>query len=187
MVIELKKRIAISGGPSIGKTTLMNHLNSYLNYQIIPETGDVILNERGFSGYGSVPTDEMRREIRIEMLNRKIKMETSCEKFISDKSSVDYLAHWLIRAMQKAPQNENDFYFETVKKHSGIYDLVIIPPIGRLGIEKLDRRSTNPYEQYHIHTSIKGIYDELGIDWVEYSLNLNDSPEKVAKDLGIVE
>ena len=186
MVREIKTKIAVSGGPSIGKSTLIKHLAPYLNYQIIPEMGDIVLSELGFNGYGSVPTDEQRRQIRIEMLNRKINLESSSEKFISDKSSVDYLAHWLIRALSNAPQDETDFYFQTVKKNSGIYDLVIIPPLGKFKIEKLDRRSTNLHEQYLIHTLIKGIYKEFGINWVDYSLNLNDSSEKVAKDLGII-
>jgi len=176
-------RIVISGSAGIGKTTLSQYISSNLNYPLIPDFLDVILNERGYRRFREVNYEE-GRQIRIEALERKIKAEFENPNFVSDKGVADYLAYWLISGMLNATNKENDRFFEATKDHIKIYDLVVIPPFGRFKIKANDIRMPSEHVQLRNHITIKGIYAELNIPFIEYSLDLNKSQQSIMEDLG---
>ena len=178
-------KIVLSGGPSIGKTTLINHIKDELGFRVIPDYMDVVLAEQGLKRPKEMD-DESARKIRIESLLRKVNAESISENFISDKGVVDYFAYWLAYTSNSATDEENDSFKETVLSHCNIYDLIIIPPIGRFEIKDNSIRLINPEHQLRIHALIKGLYSEFEIPWIEYTLDLNDKSNKVLKDLKII-
>jgi hypothetical protein len=178
-------RVALSGGGGIGKTTFIEHISGSLQrYVVIPDFIDVILKERGLNSPRELD-DKGAREVRLEALARKVESERSSEDFLSDKSVADYHAYWMIWTMGDATDEERDRFHEMVNDHIGIYDKVIIPPFGRFEIEDNNIRSTDRYHQYRVHTLIKGIYQENGVPFSEYALNLEDSAERVIEEVGI--
>jgi len=120
-------KIVVSGSAGTGKTTLINYIAPTLNYPVIPDFADVVLQEMGYKSFKETSWD-VSRQIRMEVLERKIQAESQEKIFISDKCVVNYLAYWLILSMVDATEEENDKFIKLTKKHAPIYDLVIIPP-----------------------------------------------------------
>lgn len=178
-------KIAVSGGGGTGKTTLINHIATTIRYPVLPDFMDIVLNEFGFKSPKELD-DETSRKLRLLTLERKIKAEESEERFLSDKSVVDYHAYWLLLSAMGATEETNKKFYELTKEHVKIYDLIIIPSLR--DFQNIDNgiRNTNFYHKYRVHTLIKGLYQELKVPFTEYSLNLQDLPEKVVKDLEII-
>ncbi len=177
-------KIVISGSGGIGKTTLINHISSTLEYSVIPDYIDVILKEKGYRNLGE-PDDNTRLKIRIEALERKIKAETESSNFISDKGVIDYLAYWMVRSIHRATKEQTDYFLENVFLHVDVYDKVIIPPFGRFLIKNNKKRTTDRTYQQQVHETIITLYNIFGLLWEEYALDLNKPPEEVIKELGI--
>lgn len=178
-------KIVLSGGPSIGKTTLIDHIGEELGHTQIPDYMDIVLVENGLKKPSEMD-DEIARIIRLEALHRKVNAESLIKNFISDKGVIDYYAYWLAYTSNSATNEENSLFKDTVLSHCNIYDLVIIPPISRFEIADNSIRSTNLEHQLRIHVLVKGLYSEFKIPWVEYALDLDDKPNKVLKDLEII-
>jgi predicted ATPase len=178
-------KIVVSGSAGTGKTTLVNHIAPTLGYEIIPEYADVVLKERGYKSFKEVSDYSEGRQIRIEALERKVKHEKETEDFISDKSVAEYFAYWLNLCSKEASKEQNDKFYKLTKNHIHTADLVIIPPFGRFEIEDNKIRTTDFYTQLKNHMLIKGLYSEMGVPWIEYSLDLDQSPENVINELGI--
>lgn len=177
-------KIVVSGSAGTGKTALVKHIAPTLEYPIIPDYADVVLNERGYKNFRETEYSE-GREIRIEALERKVEAELKTPDFISDKGVAEYLGYWMLLCMREASEEENEKFIEITKNHLPTYDLVIIPPFGRFKIEDNDIRTTDKYLQLRNHMIIKGLYSEFGVPWVEYALDLEAPPEKVIEDLKI--
>lgn len=178
-------KIVVSGSAGTGKTTLVKKIAEGTGFPIIRDFADTVLRERGYKNFKQVVNPSMMRQIRLQALFRKIQMENSMESFVSDKGVADYYAYWMNVAMHEASQKENDMFYEETKGHIKIYDLVIIPPFGRFEIEDNKLRTTNLHYQFRNHCMIKGLYNEFGIPWAEYAMNLEDNSDKIIKDLGI--
>lgn len=178
-------KIVFSGSAGIGKTTFIDYLKPTLNYPIIPDFIDEEISKRGYKSWSEINNKEERRDVRLKALDRKIIAEKENPHFLSDKGVVDYLAYWLIWDSLDASFKENKYFLNQAKEHTPIYQSVIIPHFGKLKIENNKLRTIDEYHQFRIHSLIKGIYSEFGISWKGYSLNLNDSPDKVLTDLGI--
>lgn len=179
-------RIVVSGSAGTGKTTLVNRIAEAASLSVIPDFADSVLRESGYKSFKNVENPEVMRQIRLEALYRKVDAESKVKDFVSDKSVVDYFAYWLNVAMHEASQEQNGIFLEKTSTHAKkTYDLVIIPPFGRFNIEDNQIRTTNPHYQFRNQVTIKGLYAEFGIKWVEYAMNLEDSLEKIIKDLGI--
>ncbi len=178
-------KIVFSGSAGIGKTTFIDYLKPTLNYPIIPDFIDEEISKRGYKSWSEINNKEERRDVRLKALDRKILEEKENQNFLSDKGVVDYLAYWLIWDAFDARESENRYFLNQAKRASAIYELAVIPPFGKLKIENNKLRTIDEYHQFRIHSLIKGIYSEFGISWKDYSLNLNDSPDKVLTDLGI--
>jgi predicted ATPase len=128
-------RIALTGASSTGKTTLLNDLiqtTVFIKYGIKSILMDTrsILSKMGLraDGYGSDPA--RMKVFQWALLEEKVKLENLETNYITDRSTVDLAAYWLIRDVTGGLSEEDERYLGDCKAFASKYDLHIHLPFG---------------------------------------------------------
>jgi len=179
-------RIVISGSSGIGKTTLSKALADSLGYQYVPDLIDHFLKDMGFKSWFDCASKETEKRIRFEALEEKIRLETQ-DDIVSDKGIIDYLAYWLILCSDHATKLENTKFIDHVRAHISKYDKIVILKFDLYTFEVVKRRNPSYTHRLRIHSLIRGLYNELGCKYREYSYNFEDPIKNVIEDLNIVD
>lgn len=147
------KRIAITGGPCCGKTTLLNNL-SVQSYTTIPEAARMVIEEEQCRGLNCVPWMDLQG-FQESVARRILDLEHSFNDSLlfCDRGIVD--GHdYSINGKIPTPQIIMDL-------GSGRYDEVfVLDPIPVY--QKDDSRKENPEEARRIHQSIFDAYKSFG-------------------------
>lgn len=178
-------RIAISGASGIGKTRLAKKLAKQLHAPFIPDVIDEVLHEHGYRDWADGPSKKEERTIRLEALNRKIRLEKKTRVWVSDKSVVDYFAYWLTLAGKTASPKEKATFERLVRSHVDCYDRVILPLFGKYPVEHRVRRNTDPNHRLRIHSAVLHLYDLLQIPHESYDFKFEASGNSVVEELGL--
>jgi nicotinamide riboside kinase len=120
----MRRKIAITGGPSGGKTTLIDTLQRDLGHQVasVPEAASILY--RG--GFPRRPGNKLQKHVQKAIYFTQFELESIFEEenpnklIICDRGSVDGLAYW--------PESTDSFFkiLETnLKKEYARYDWVL--------------------------------------------------------------
>jgi predicted ATPase len=130
-------RIALTGASSTGKTTLLNDLiqtPALIKCGIKSVLMDTrrILSKMGLraDGFGSDPG--RMKAFQWALLEEKVKLENLETNYITDRSTVDLAAYWLIRDVKGGLSEEDERYISDCKAFASKYDLHLHLPFGAI-------------------------------------------------------
>jgi adenylate kinase family enzyme len=159
-------RIGVSGSAGTGKTTLCKALAEYLGVPFIPDTTEEALAEHGKKSWRGIMDTRVRRQIRLDALDRKIKAETAADDFVSEKSVVDYLAYWLQNQAEFETKEQNQAVVDMVRAHLPRYTHRLFLPY-RSEIDYAEGRNQDPVHNLKVAANIFGMYAVMGHPAIE--------------------
>ena len=152
----------VSGGPGVGKTTIVNELGK-LKYNTIPEAARLVAEtDKRFAGK---PIHKInRKQFQDEILKHQIKVQ---EDFLlrnrdfafSDRGFGDSMAYYDLNGL-RLPRKHLD-YIKSFK-YRGIF---ILEPLRFYKTDGL--RTETKKEQVEIHDEIFRTYEDLGYDLIK--------------------
>jgi predicted ATPase len=130
-------RVALTGASCTGKTTLLNDL---LETALFKERGIKPIqldNRRILSGMdlradGVGAERGRRREFQWKLLSEKKKLEINKFAYITDRSTVDMAAYWMVRDAEGAIDSEGEEYIAECKAFALQFDLHVHLPFGAI-------------------------------------------------------
>lgn len=147
------KRVAITGGPCCGKTTLPNNLANQ-SYTTIPEAARMVIEEEQKGGSNCVPWMDLYR-FQENAANRILELETSFEDSLlfCDRGIIDGHGY---AANGKVP-TPNVVMDNGAGRYSAVF---ILDPIPQYKVD--ESRKENPKEARKIHKAIFRAYEDFG-------------------------
>jgi hypothetical protein len=186
-------RIGVSGSAGSGKTTLCKALAEHLGVPYIGDTTEEALAEIGRRDWKGITDLRVRKTVRIDAINRKIKAEMAAEAFVSEKTVVDYLAYWMQNQAEHETREQNMAVHELVVSHVARYTHRVFLPY-RAEIEFAAGRNQDPFHALRVAANVFGLYAMIeqpaivapytfGEDiaaWIERYLGEGGAPAPVA-------
>jgi len=170
-------RVGIVGAAGTGKSTLAADLSKALGVPLIPDfTLDVLKEQVGKPSWRGIKDTRIRRTIRLEALEKKIKAETAAESFVSDKTVFDYLTYWLQNQAEFEIPEQTHAVVEMVKGHVARYERCIFLPY-RPVVDYAEDRSTDPIHNMKVAGLKRGLLTVLEAPVI-------DAPYTFGEDLG---
>lgn len=159
----LAPRVALTGAPCVGKTTLARALAEALRLPLLPERSREVARAWGYTP-ASVP-EARRLDYQWAILERQIEAELAHAEtgYISDRCPIDSLCHFAFYGpLHGWPQADERRYRRAVEDRLAGYDLlVVIPPM--FPIVDDGERITDPAFQ----ASFQAILEMLVASWRE--------------------
>jgi len=167
-------RIGIVGAAGTGKTTLAKGLSVHLGVPLVPDTIQAVLRDRGRDSWRGVDPGD-RRRIREEALRRKIAAEADLEAFVSDRTSVDYLAYWLQNQSESEERHVNQAFLDLCRDNAARFDVFVHLPY-RAEVAWAVGRNQDPIHNLKVAAHKRGLIAVLGLPHV-------DAPYTFGEDL----
>ena len=184
-------RIAVSGVPGTGKTTLCKTISKNTVLEIIPEIENGVLREEGYSSWRELfekRGSEGMIDIFFLSLKRKISIEKEKSNFVSDKSGFDCGARWFSRMWAGATSEQHGLVRSAMESFSEVYDKVVYLPLKPDREVFRDSERTADFNlRYQRNLILSGLFYQYNVKPIEYDFNFSDSSDKVLKDLGLEE
>jgi predicted ATPase len=159
------RRIILTGGPSCGKTTVLNYLEKQ-GYPCIPETAREVLDEKRI--------DPKTPEFQLEIFRRQLEKEKNPSGFF-DRSALDCIAYSK-RNFDYVPKEIDTFEF------SKRYSLVFL--LEKLPLKQDGTRTEKSDEEVRrTHELIEEAYQEKGYNLISVPVfpgTLEESVERRA-------
>lgn len=175
-------KLTLTGSSSTGKTTLALELSRCPNLSIpefVSADARTLLDEMGHHSMDRMTREELR-EFQLLYLERKLAMEAQCASFITERSTVDVAAYWLVRDAFDLPEAERNSYIERCRIHSLSYDLHVYLPFGVIPFIFDGYRSEDVSFHEAIDDQIKTLLREWGIHYMSLdTINLESRVETV--------
>lgn len=160
-------KIAICGCAGVGKSLTSKLLSEYLT----KATGSHYLNIAGIGKrimaqtYGSADvytklTAHQMFQLNCEILREKISLEQECRFFVSDRSSLDYLAILIAHCWEIVSWADFESLLKRCIEHDAKYDLIIMLQFKSIPAENDNIRFVNDTYQYMIELLERGLYQK---------------------------
>ena len=150
-------RVAITGTPCTGKSTLAKQLATKMEWQYIPETFASLFDEQG--GYIQPPSVLAVQMDKVLMLKRQL--EFKHVDTVSDRCSADLFILWLSRGFSKHKQVAE--FADKCRDYLRHYDAFIYLPWGVLPLEQLEegesgcKRNMDQWTQFYNNSALIGL------------------------------
>lgn len=162
------RKVLITGGPSIGKTTVLEILASR-GFQIVPEAARQIIDEERAKGSDILPWKNIRT-FQEHVVRRQLELESNVvgDVVFIDRGIVDSVAYCALNNVQVPPEVE--LYGR------GRYEKVFV--LDSLGSYELDGVRSRSFEDAEkIHEYIQDAYRSFGYELISVPVM---SPEERA-------
>lgn len=163
-------RIGIIGAAGTGKTSLAKNLAAHLGTTYVPDHVLTVLREMGRDSWRGVSDVKQRKKVREDALRRKISAENEQSAFVSDKTTVDYLAYWLQNQSEHEDAPTNTRFVTECRTAAARYDVLVCLPY-RDVVDFGVGRSQDPIHNLKVAAQKRGLVSILmlpAID-VEYT------------------
>ncbi|HEY4518416.1 MAG TPA: ATP-binding protein [Candidatus Paceibacterota bacterium] len=152
------KKYVLTGGPGIGKTTIIELL-SQKGYAIVPEAARMIIEEEKLKGSNILPTGDIAK-FQILVADRQLELEAVAkgEVVFCDRSIIDGYGYCK-EAKVAVPKNILDL------GRGRYYKVFLLAPLNYYSTD--DARFEHPELAMAIHEAIVEAYKELDYELVE--------------------
>lgn len=182
-------RIAVTGASSTGKTTLVEDL---LGTSLFKELGisNIKLDIRNIIDSSQINADGQgchRNNLRAfqwAVLKEKAKNEEQVGAFITDRSTVDMAAYWIVRDTDGTLDDESDSYLIACKEIASKYDFHIHLPFGAIPFVDDGKRPTSVVFNKKICDSIKNLLIQWNLP--HFSLTHSHRNQRLAEVLNFL-
>jgi|SRR3989338_4082293 len=153
-------KIAITGAQGVGKTTLARQIHhDYPDFKILPEAAR-LAKEAGHNLDHTATT-----ETEFWLIAKQIELESTENKWIADRSSIDLLAY--IHHLFPKESALIEFATKTLVPRFSNYDLVLYLPSGEFAIEDDGVRTTDVEFQQTVDQRIRDVLKKHKIPFVK--------------------
>ncbi len=149
-------RFVITGGPGVGKTTILRELER-LGHHVVPETGRAIIKEEQQKPNGILPWKDLYT-FQILVVARQLALETRIEgsPAFLDRGVLDGLAYCIAGNIPTPPE------LEIVRpNYKGVF---LLDPLGTYATDA--ERKEDAEHARRIHSAIETVYTRSGIPLV---------------------
>lgn len=175
-------RLSFTGSSSTGKTTLALRLKehpAFSSLTYVTADSRALLEQMGHQSMDRM-TREETREFQLRYLQRKLCLESGIENYMTERSTVDVAAYWLVRDAFDLPVRDRDEYIERCKAHACKYDLHIFLPFGLIPFHFDGYRSENLEFHKQIDLQIRAFLSEWRVEHITLdSVDLDSRIEQV--------
>jgi nicotinamide riboside kinase len=179
-------RVALTGTSSTGKTTLAQALRiepALGNLVFVGSISRELLREMGCRSMDVMTRQEMR-DFQLAYLDRKLALESDLDSYITERSTVDVAAYWIVRDAFDLPKSQRDGYLRICREHAKRYDVHFYLPFGLIGFEFDGYRSENIEFHKQIDEQIRTFLDGWKLRYVVLDvLSLNERVARVIKHI----
>jgi len=162
------RRIALTGGPGVGKSTVLEIL-AHRGYEIVPEAARLIIERESLKDSDCLPWKNTQK-FQNAVCNLQLNLEDAIREGIvfSDRGLIDGYAYAKVDRIQ-APE-------EIIQKGRGRYEKVfLLEPLPNYQKDNSRREDLNKAKT--LHEAIRSAYIEFGYNLIEVPVL---SPEKRA-------
>ncbi|MCK4623340.1 MAG: ATP-binding protein [Desulfuromonadales bacterium] len=175
-------RIALTGASSTGKTTLLNDL---LMTPMFKQHGiiNVQLNIRGIIDTIGIQADgrgtnyRQRRKFQWTLLEKKTLQESSHVSYVTDRSTVDMAAYWIVRDTKGPLDTEGEKYLTKCREIASKYDFHIHLPFGAIPFVSDGQRPSSEIYNKKTCEAMKGLLEQWELPHI--SLTQSGREERV--------
>lgn len=153
-------RIAITGAPGVGKTTLAQELSKILKLPLISEQARIVAKLLGIKHTDELYQNKnLAREFQTAILISQLGMEEVFpDGFVSDRATLDCLAYWQVYGLEEGTANE--IYRQRCLSQS--YDYYIYVPMEEEVVLKDDGfRNTDQMLAAEVDNTIKKLFQQI--------------------------
>jgi len=175
-------RIALTGASSTGKTTLLKDLlvtPIFKQYGIVSVQIDVleIINAMGIRADGAGTNCQDLRKFQWLLLEKKIDLESCLSSSISDRSTVDMAAYWIVRDAKGSLDAEGEIYLAKCREFALMYDFHVHLPFGAIPFVNDGQRPSSEIFNKKTCNIMRSLLDQWGLPYV--CLNKSGRKERV--------
>lgn len=170
--MEQKNLFVITGGPGVGKTTLINALNQR-GYSTIPEEARKIIQHQiqthgdGLPWKNKIFYSKLMLQASIETF-KLVTAKTSDEIIFFDRGILDSVCYMKMENIPKSLEVENDLH-----KYRYSEKVFLLPPW--LEIYETDNERKQTWEEaVYTHNKMKQIYLEYGYEIIEVPIGTTE-------------
>lgn len=184
-------RIAISGVPGTGKSTLGRLIAKHTSLEYIPEIEDIVIAEMGYKNgceLYKARGDAGMIDWFFLSLDRAIKEHTQRDNYVADKCFLDYGARWFANMWGGATRAQHDQVREAMRDmvEEKFYDRIIYLSLNQnLEVADDGLRTTDANLRYQRSILLKGLFSEYEVELAPYQFKFSDAPSKVIDDLAL--
>ena len=149
-------RIGIIGAAGTGKTSLAKNLAAHLGSTYVPDHVLTVLREMGRDSWRGVSDVKQRKKVREDALRRKISAENEHASFVSDKTTVDYLAYWLQNQSEHEDAPTNTRFVAECRAAAARYDVLVCLPYREV-VDFGVGRSQDPIHNFKVAAQKRGL------------------------------
>lgn len=149
------KKIVLTGGPSVGKSTVVEIL-SFRGYQVVPEAARMVIEEESVKRTDTVPWENLQK-FQERVLEKQLELESAAvgEIVFLDRGIIDGIAYCEIGKVSTPKE-----IFELGK---GRYDKIFL--LESVGVYTRDGvRSRGVEDQQALHIAIEEAYKSFGYE-----------------------
>jgi predicted ATPase len=153
------QKVVLTGGPGIGKTTVLNVLNRCMGYQTIPEAARMVIEEQQAKGSDCLPWKNLENFNKV-LAEKQLSLEAKVEGNVAflDRGLVDndaYCALGNIQTPYEVSQNGKDRYVA----------VFILDPLPNY--QNDSARTESKEEALKVHNAIYDSYKKYGYNPVK--------------------
>jgi predicted ATPase len=148
------RKVVLTGGPGIGKTTVLNVLNRCMGYQIIPEAARMVIEEQQAKNSDCLPWKNLEK-----FNNELVTTQLSLEKKVGDELA--FLDRGLVDNDAYCTLGNVKTHKEIVRNGRGRYEAVfILDPLSTY--QNDSARTESREEALRVHKAIYDSYKKYG-------------------------
>ncbi len=182
-------RVAITGVGGTGKSTLGRLISNNTCLDYIHDVNDTVLIED--MGYlnGNDLFNKKGEEGMIDWHMRAMTAKLESDRrdnYVTEKTVFDFGTRWFARMYPSSKKVNHDVILDGIAQGASLYDRIIFLPLNlERKVEDNSLRNVDSLWRLRFEWILRGMYQQHGVDYLEYDFDFSSPPKQVIKDLNL--